>query len=181
MHRVRFRPFFTSYIFCMDKPARKSYDDYEAFMLRHRVTVWRACCRFAHNDKELARDLVQEVYLALWLRFDQLEAGDNPWQQRVWVWRATRSVLVDLYRKRKPATVPLDTVRDLSDHSAAAEMAELIDDLMSRLDDEERRMLQMRLDGYDATEIGRALGIERNAVYQRMNRIINKLRKEYGR
>ena len=150
-------------------------------MLRHRTTVWRTCSRFAHNDKERARDLVQEVYLALWLRFDQLGAGANQWQQRVWAWRTTRSVLVDLYRKHEPETVPLDAIRDLPDLPASAEMAELVDDLMARLGDEERRLLQMRLDGYDAVEMAQALGIERNAVYQRVNRIIKKLRKEYGR
>lgn len=165
----------------MGRPVKKSYADYEAFMLRHRTTVWRTCSRFAHNDKERARDLVQEVYLALWLRFDQLGSGANQWQQRVWAWRTTRSVLVDLYRKHEPETVPLDAIRDLPDLPASAEMAELVDDLMARLGDEERRLLQMRLDGYDAVEMAQALGIERNAVYQRVNRIIKKLRKEYGR
>ena len=52
---------------------------------------------------------------------------------------------------------------------------------MLRLSNEDRRLMQMRLDGYDAAEIAQALGIERNTVYQRVNRIINKLRKAYGK
>ena len=35
----------------------------------------------------------------------------------------------------------------------------------------------MRLDGYEAEEIAKALGIKRNAVYQRLHRIIERLRK----
>lgn len=34
-------------------------------MLRHRKTVWRACCRFAHSNRELCRDMVQDVFLSL--------------------------------------------------------------------------------------------------------------------
>lgn len=160
---------------------KRSYADYEAFMLRHRTNVWRACCRFAHDNKEQARDLVQEVYLAMWLRYDQLDDGANAWQQRAWVWRTARSVLVDLYRKRDPDTVPLDSLDEEHLADTTVDYAKHINDIMGLLGAEERRLLQMRLDGYDAAEIAQALGIERNTVYQRMNRIINKLRKEYGR
>lgn len=160
---------------------KRTYADYEAFMLRHRDTVWRACCRFARNNKELARDLVQEVYLAIWLRYDQLDDGANAWKQRAWVWRTARSVLVDLYRKREPDTVPLDSLDEKQLADTTVDYARHINDMMGLLGDEERRLLQMRLDGYDAAEIAQALGIERNNVYQRMNRIINKLKKEYGR
>lgn len=160
---------------------KRTYADYEAFMLRHRATVWRACCRFARNNKELARDLVQEVYLAIWLRYDQLDDGANAWKQRAWVWRTARSVLVDLYRKREPDTVPLDSLDEKQLADTTMDYARHINDMMGLLGDEERRLLQMRLDGYDAAEIAQALGIERNNVYQRMNRIINKLKKEYGR
>lgn len=165
----------------MGNPRKSTYADYEAFMLRHRTTVWRACCRFARNNKELARDLVQEVYLAMWIRYDQLGDRANAWQQRAWVWRTARSVLVDLYRKREPDTVPLDSLDEEHLADTTVDYARHINDMMGLLGDEERRLLQMRLDGYDAAEIAQALGIERNNVYQRMNRIINKLKKEYGR
>ena len=58
--------------------------------------------------------------------------------------------------------------------------AESIDDLMVSLTDEEERMMRMRLEGYDAQEIADEFKTERNAVYVRINRIINKLRKRYG-
>lgn len=148
-------------------------------MQRHRKTVWHACCRFAHNDRELCRDMVQEVFLVMWLHYDQLNADANEWQQRAWVWRTTRSVLVNLYRKQEPASVSLDSIGEEQMADTSADYSERIEDLMSRLGDEERRLMQMRLDGYDANEIAQALGINRNAVYQRVNRIINKLRKAY--
>ena len=165
----------------MGNPCRNRYAEYEAFMQRHRKTVWRACCRFAHNNKEQSRDMVQEVFLSMWLHYDQLSAEANEWQQRAWVWCTARSVLVDLYRKQGPESVALDSISEELATDTTVDYSENIEDLMSKLGDEERRLMQMRLDGYDATEIAQAMGIERNAVYQRVNRIINKLRKVYGK
>ena len=165
----------------MGNPEKKRYAEFEAFMQRHRKTVWRTCCRFAHNNRELCRDMVQEVFLTLWLHYDQLNVEANQWQQRAWVWRTTRSVLVNLYRMRKSETVSLENISEEQMADTTVDFSEHIDDLMLRLSNEDRRLMQMRLDGYDAAEIAQALGIERNTVYQRVNRIINKLRKAYGK
>ena len=116
----------------------------------------------------------------MWLKFDMLSEDANVWQQRAWVWRVARSVLVDLYRRPELAT---ERITDMMAEVMAdrhINYAEDIDDLLAHLTSDEQRLMQMRLDGYDAAEIGEALGINRNAVYQRMNRIINKLRKQYG-
>jgi len=48
------------------------------------------------------------------------------------------------------------------------------------LSDSERQLVQMRLDGYDASEIASALNIKSDAVYQRFCRIIKKLKVIYG-
>lgn len=125
--------------------------------------------------------MVQEVYLTLWLHYDQLNPKANEWQQRAWVWLTTRSVLIDLYRKQAPETVTLDSFSEEQNTDTSMNYYEHIDNLMDKLNDEERRLMQMRLDGYDANEIAQVLGIERNAVYQRVNRIIYKLRKAYGK
>ena len=164
----------------MDLPDRKRHDAYCALMQRHRETVWRVCWRFAHGDRERCKDMVQEVWVVLWLKFDQLRPNANALQQRAWVWRVARSVLVDLYRRRNEEAVRLTEVLEENVADSHPDYAEEIDDLLARLGPDERRLMQMRLEGYDANEIADAFGIERNAVYQRVNRIINKLRKQYG-
>ena len=52
-------------------------------MRRHRSTVWRVCWRFARrvrgnrdDRKARAEDLAQEVWIVLWLKFDQLDLSD---------------------------------------------------------------------------------------------------------
>ena len=159
----------------MEQHSRQRYEDYKSFMRRHQTTVWRVCYDFARGDIPRCEDMVQEVWIMLWLKFDTM-TGWSEWQQRVWVRRVTHNVLVDLYRKRHP---DLETVTsEMAEFVATEEsdVAERIDDLFSVLTPDEQRLMRMRLEGYSAEEIAAGLEIEPNAVYQRVNRIMNKLR-----
>ena len=57
---------------------------------------------------------------------------------------------------------------------------DLLETLIDNLTEEERSLLQLRLDGYNAEEIAQRVGLTRDAVYQRLHRIVNKL-KQYGK
>ena len=144
-------------------------------MWRHQEAVWRVCYDFAHGDIPRCEDMVQEVWIMLWLKFDTMNS-QSEWQQRVWVRRVTRSVLVDLYRKKHPDLEPVTEEMSASVATETSDVAERIDDLFSVLTPDEQRLMRMRLEGYSAEEIAAGLKIESNAVYQRVNRIMNKLR-----
>ncbi len=157
----------------------RRYEAYNAFLLRHREAVWHVCWKFAKGNRTACEDMVQEVWIALWLRFDKLNESYGEWQQRVWVKRITRSVLVDLYRRSEPEGERLTPVLIQTMPDTTINLAEEIDDLMALLPEDEEHLMRMRLEGYDAQEIGDTFGIDRNAVYQRVNRIMNKLRNRY--
>ena len=152
-------------------------------MRRHHRTVWRVCYDFAHGDIQRCEDMVQEVWIMVWLRFDSM-TSTSEWQQRVWVRKVTRGVLVDLYRKNSfdplSDAMDLSELSDLSEQSDQTDVAERIDELFSALTPDEQQLMRMRLDGYPSDEIAEKLGIEANAVYQRVNRIMNKLRRRNG-
>ena len=159
----------------MEQHSRQRYEDYKSFMRRHQATVWRVCYDFARGDIPRCEDMVQEVWIMLWLKFDTM-TGRSEWQQRVWVRRVTRSVLVDLYRKKHPDLEPITIEMEETVATEENDVAERIDDLFSVLTPDEQRLMHMRLEGDSAEEIAAALKIEPNAVYQRVNRIMNKLR-----
>ena len=163
----------------MERHSGQRYEDYKSFMRRHQETVWRVCYDFARGDIPRCEDMVQEVWIMLWLKFDTM-TGSTEWQQRVWVRRVTRSVLVDLYRKNRfnPITdeSDLSDLSNLSDPSDSQDVAERIDELFATLTPDEQRLMRMRLDGYSAEEIAAEFKIGTNAVYQRVNRIMNTLR-----
>ena len=153
-------------------------DTYTSLLLRHREMIWRLCWRYSKHDLERCSDLVQEVALALWQHFGHLRKGATPFEQEAWVYFRTRTVLRNLHRN--PANQPLPRITDdLADSLADTrdDDRELVDDLLSLLTDEERRLVRLRLEGYSAEEISRKTGLSCAAVYQNMHRIINKLKR----
>jgi RNA polymerase sigma factor (sigma-70 family) len=159
----------------MEQHGRQRYEDYKSFMRRHQEAVWRVCYDYARGDIPRCEDMVQEVWIMLWLKFDTM-TSHTEWQQRVWVRRVTHSVLVDLYRKKHPDLEPVTEEMVAYVSSKESDVAECIDDLFSALTPDEQRLMTMRLEGYTTEEIAASFNIEQNAVYQRVNRIMNKLR-----
>lgn len=153
------------------------YNEYERFMMSHRQTVWQICFRFAKGD----RDRCREVYLTLWLKFDQLRDDVGEWIQKAWLKRVARSVLIDLHRKEKDAVFyDISNLPDIPESPHQDVLSETIEEMTELLSDSERQLVQMRLDGYNASEIASALNIKSDAVYQRFCRIIKKLKVIYG-
>lgn len=151
----------------------KAYTD---LLCRHRTLVWRMCWLYAGGNVERCRDLVQEVSLSLWQHYGKLRQGAKPWEERAWVKWHTRTVLNHLHRRPQPVMEPLTD--ELAEHPASDEKAEseLVEELLECLPDIDRRLVLLRLDGYNADEIAQAAGLSRDTVYQRLHRIVNKLR-----
>lgn len=150
---------------------KQSYTD---LLRRHRPLVWTLCWSRARGDYERCRDLVQEVSLSLWEHYGRLRPNATLLQERAWVFWHTRSVLDHLHRRPSPTLVPLPAeIPDRRDDEA-----DRLESLLDVLDDDDRQLVKMRLAGYDANEIAHIFGIKRNAVYQRLHRIVERLRKE---
>jgi len=156
-------------------------EDFEPFnelLQRHRPMVWRMCWISAHGNYERCRDLVQEVSIALWRHFEQLQPKASPQEERAWVRWQIRSVIDFQRRKKRPLIQPLtDSIADTLVAENLLEKQEELDRLMASLNDDERRMLRLQLEGYRAEEIAEAMGLNRDAVYQRMHRAVGKMRR----
>lgn len=151
-----------------------NHEAYTEMLCRHRQLVWALCWTRARGNVERCRDLVQDVSLSLWEHYGKLRSGASTFEERAWVAWHTRTVLDHLHRRPSPTLVPLpDNLPDESDDAR-----ETVDEQLARLAAADRQLVQLRLEGYDAEEIGKTLGISRDAVYQRLHRIIERLRKE---
>lgn len=153
-------------------------DPFDELLKRHRPMVWRICWISAHGNYERCRDLVQEVSIALWRHFGQLRPDATLQEERAWVRWQTRSVLDFQRRMQRPTPLPLTPgMADLQAADDILEQQEELEELMSTLNDDERRMLRLQLEGYRADEIAEAMGLKRDAVYQRLHRVVGKMRR----
>lgn len=170
-------------------PDTSRHDAYCAFMRRHRSTVWRVCWRYARRGrgnrddrKARAEDLAQEVWIVLWLKFDQLDPSAPEARQRRWLEKLTETVILDLHRRQEPEPEPLTD--ELADTLAipGLDLSDTLFDLLALLPPDEQQLMRLRFEGYDAQEIADRLAttsgltLSRDAVYQRISRIMKKLR-----
>lgn len=140
--------------------------------------VWRLCWVRARGDYERCRDLVQEVSIALWLHLDGLRQGASSKEEKAWVRWLTRTTLNHLHRSQRPPMLALtevmaETIPD-DDNEAVTED---IEELMAALSPEEQQLVRLHIEGYRADEIAEAMGLRREAVYQRMHRAMAKARR----
>ena len=151
----------------------------EALLERRCDDLWHLCMRHAWGNRERARDLMQEVVLAL-LRKESLrdpEADDA--EERAWVLIVANNALIDLKRKRR---IEYSTWGDRqpelpgdSDHEAR----EQIDELCSHLSPADQQLLRLYRDGYAIKEIAIILSITPDAVSVRMHRLVKRMKTVY--
>ena len=134
------------------------------------------------EDEARAEDMAQEVWIVLWLKFDQLDLSASEARQRRWLEKLTETVILDLHRRQEPEPEPLTD--ELTDTLAipGLDLSDTLFDLLALLPPDEQQLMQLRFEGYDAQEIADRLAttsgltLSRDAIYQRISRIMKKLR-----
>ena len=153
------------------------HSTYTALLLRHRTQMWRMCWLRAHGNWDRCCDLLQEASIALWLNMDKLRADATAAEENAWVRWQVRSLFEHMGRRKQPQVEPLTAV--MAESVAADDrrhIEEEMDEVMAALNPDEQRMLRLQLEGYRSDEIAAIMGLNRDAVYQRMHRAMAKVR-----
>ena len=148
----------------MGQHSPDDYRRYEALLHDFGPYIEHYCFSRSHSADEAA-DLVQAVLDKVWSSIPTLRPDSTPRQVNRWLKKVMQSVAGSWFRRRRLPTVPLEEAAQIPDRPPYD--AELLDDLLSHLSDEERALLQERFDGYSSKEIGQKFGISANAVDQR--------------
>ena len=144
-------------------------------MLRYRGLLFSVCRRH-QRDGLTADDLLQEVTLRLWELREKLLAIEPAPKQAVWLWRVARSTCIDLQR-RTPSPAPLPEGYDTPDEDTA--LHDTLHELIAQLPEPDRTIVTMHLEGYDYTEIGKAVGMTKNNIGVRLMRTKEKLKQQW--
>lgn len=118
--------------------------------------------------------MLQEASIAIWKASDKLLPLPSV-QQAALVWKIARNAIIDSLR-RTPQTDPLP-----DDYDTATEDKTLVNELheqIALLDEPDRTIVRMQLEGYSYEEIGEAVNMTEKNVSVRLVRIKDKLRKK---
>lgn len=163
--------------------ARAAAGDAAAFariVAEHHDDMARVCFVIC-GDQDMAQDAVQAAWPIAWRKLSSLR---DPEQLRPWLVTIAANELRQVMRRARRHTVVQIEVADVGsaehDPSRLAAGADLAAALRS-LSADDRTLLALRhVSGFDATEIGHAMGISASGVRSRLARAAARLRSELG-
>jgi RNA polymerase sigma factor (sigma-70 family) len=136
-------------------------------------------CFVICGDQDQAQDAVQAAWPVAWSKLGSLR---DPDRLRSWLMAIAANEARQAIRRRQRRPVVEISVADVgSERLDPAAGAALIDlaAALRRLSPDERMLLALRyVAGFDATEIGRAMGMSPSGVRSRLSRLVTRLREE---
>lgn len=140
----------------------------------------RRICRVYGSGRDAEEDLYQDILVQLWRSLPSFrgESGVGTWLYRV----ALNTALARRRRRRARPEVPLDAVHEPRSNAAppderldARRRRERLYAAIERLDDVDRAIVTMYLDGRSYREIAEVLGISESNTGVKLHRIRKRL------
>lgn len=131
--------------------------------------------RATEAEPERRRDLLQDMHVALWRSF---ATYDGRCSMRTWTYRVAHNVAathVDKERRVVRGALSLDDIEHLPDAGGAEAVEtnsaiERLNALIRQLQPQDRQIITLYLEGFDATEIGEVTGLSAGTVATRVSR-----------
>ena len=157
--------------------------DFKTNILPVSKKLLRFANHFVKNEDE-AKDVVQDVFLKLWQKRNELENIDNI---EAYAMRMTKNRCLDLIRANKTIPINAETDRQLKEktvdvhiHVEQVESANQIKKLIEQLPDLQRKVMQMRdIEQLSYEEIAEITELQLNAIRVNLSRARKKVRDEF--
>ena len=157
--------------------------DFKIKVLPVSKKLLRYASHFLRDDDE-ARDVVQDIFLKLWQKKEELDQIENI---EAFAMRMTRNRCLDIIRAGKTVPIDAETNRKLKQetvdvHSKVElnEAAGQIKQLINQLPELQQKVMYMRdIEQLEYEEIAELTGLQVNAIRVNLSRARKKVRDEY--
>ena len=136
-------------------------------------------CYFKTGDRELARDMVQDVFMKTWV---YIEKGQDVQNFKTFLYHIASNLVVDWYRKKKTIALdalaehgfdPVDTTVNIE---AEAELQQVMK-VFSKLDKVDQDLITLRyIEDLPLQEICTILNQTQNVISVRLHRAMTRLK-----
>ena len=140
--------------------------------------VLQLCLGFMNGDRNLATDLMQDIFINIWNALPGYRAEAT---HKTWIYRITVNTCLQYIRKQKnkkniPAEGPGAAILAAGETVPAAEYDDLYK-AISQLSDVDRLIIMMVLDEMEYEEISKITGISNATLRVKIHRIKERLKK----
>jgi RNA polymerase sigma-70 factor (ECF subfamily) len=147
-----------------------------AFIKEHQGIIHKVC-RLYRENKEDREDLFQEIIFQLWKSLSNFK-GDA--KISTWMYRIALNTAIAAFCKRKPAIEFAPVLPDLPEEPQNEELhlrQERLFTALKKLNDSEKAIITLYLEGMNYHQIAEITGINENYVGVKLNRIKHKIQK----
>ena len=130
------------------------------------------------KSSDEAEELTQDILMSIFRSLSEIRGDKGIYLWR-WCEAIARNVIFDYLRRKSLRGIDLREM-DLfleSDVDEETRRMHLLQEVMQKLEEKERHILELRLEGMTYKEIAESLGITERALRRRYGRAIQKLRK----
>ena len=156
---------------------------FSALLHEHRAILHKVAFGYC-REKEDRADLVQEMAIQLWRSFPRF---DERVKFSTWAYRVAMNVAISHFRgegRRVRDTVPFDELAEFGAEDpmldGASDNMRMLRRLIDGLDELNRALILLYLDGHSAAEIAEIVGISPGNVTTRVNRLRQRLQDEFA-
>lgn len=159
-----------------DKDALEQlYDRYEKILFSFLLKMT--------EDRALAEEALQEVFIKVWRGIGEYDESKGKFTS--WLFTMSRNSAIDLIRKRKKPTVPLEEISNMADGDSSVEQKaewqeqkEQIQTAVERLSAEQQQMIQLfYFKGHTHEAIAEICELPLGTVKSRIRLALSKLKK----
>ena len=151
--------------------------DFEPIYKMYSPKIYRLCLGYI-NDPDLAKDLTQETFIAVWQHLDSFreESKIGTWIYKIASNKCLRQLEVE--NKVAKVSIPID-LQDESSQSAD-ERQVFLRRCIAELPELERLLIGLYLEGVKQDDIAEIIGISHNNVRVKIHRIKEILTKKFS-
>ncbi|MBW1297615.1 RNA polymerase sigma factor [Aquimarina litoralis] len=140
--------------------------------------ILQMCLGYMKGDIDLAKDLSQEVCINIW---NSLESFRGTSSYKTWIYRITVNTCLQHIRKEKKAKkIAIDTVLYAvteESNEVDVEKSQSLYKAIGKLEELDRLLIMMILDGQSYDNISEIMGIQSTNVRVKIHRIKKRLKK----
>jgi RNA polymerase sigma-70 factor (ECF subfamily) len=145
---------------------------------QYKGMVLQVATGFLQGDKELANDLLQEVFINTWIALPNFKGEASP---KTWIYRITVNTCLTYLRKQKGKrqlqvqALPEQVAEVLADNTTAKDYNQLFH-AIGQLESTDRLIIMMVLDEMEYAEISSVMGISEGTLRVKIHRIKQRLK-----
>ncbi len=131
-------------------------------------------CNIYRDTKEDREDLFQEITFQLWRSYPKFQGKSKI---TTWMYRIALNTAMASFRKKTIKTAEVKEIPEHLSEDTENSQKDKLFDAIRRLEDGDKAVISLYLEGLDTSEIANILGITNNNVSVKLNRIRNRIKK----